>query len=153
MYLRVSAFFVFVGSEDGDRRGGFGGGFGSRGGNDDDQDGGRGFGGRRGGFGGRSGGGGFRGGDNEGEGGDGEESRGGFGGRRGGDRGESGNGGTGGVLIACLLVDFNNVMFCSLLLLKNPTLIGIRSKFLHNIRMCICIRNNYKNGGFSLSHF
>ena len=143
MYLTVSAFFVFVGGEDGERRGGFSSGFGSRGGNDDDQDGGRGFGGRRGGFGGRSGGGGFRGGDNEGEGGDGEESRGGFGGRRGGgDRGESGNGRTGGVLITSLLVDFNNVMFCSLLLLKNPTLIGIRSKFLHNIRTCICIRKN-----------
>ena len=36
---------------------------------------------------------------------------------------------------------------------KNPTLIGISSKFLCNIRTCICIRKNYKNEEFSPSHF
>ena len=36
---------------------------------------------------------------------------------------------------------------------KNPTLIRISSKFLCNIRTCICIRKNYKNGEFSPSHF
>ena len=34
---------------------------------------------------------------------------------------------------------------------KNPILIGISSNFLHNIRTCICIRKNYKNGEFSPS--
>ena len=37
--------------------------------------------------------------------------------------------------------------------IKNPISIRIYSKFLHNIRMCICIRKNYKNGTFSPSHF
>ena len=36
---------------------------------------------------------------------------------------------------------------------KNPILIGINSKFLHNISTCICIRKNYKNGEISPSHF
>ena len=30
--------------------------------------------------------------------------------------------------------------------IKNPTLIGISSKFLHSIRTCTHIRKNYKNG-------
>ena len=29
----------------------------------------------------------------------------------------------------------------------------MRSNFLHNIKTCMCIRKNYKNGGFSPSHF
>ena len=29
---------------------------------------------------------------------------------------------------------------------KNPNLIRLSSKFLHNISACICIRKNYKNG-------
>ena len=37
--------------------------------------------------------------------------------------------------------------------LKNPNLIGISSKLKNNIRTCICIRKNYKNGEFSHSHF
>ena len=37
--------------------------------------------------------------------------------------------------------------------IKNPILIRISSKFLHNISTCICIRKNYKNGEFSPSHF
>ena len=37
--------------------------------------------------------------------------------------------------------------------IKNPILIRISSNFLHNIRTCICIRKNYKNGQFSPSHF
>ena len=36
---------------------------------------------------------------------------------------------------------------------KNPILIGISSKFLHNISTCIRIRKNYKNGEFSPSQF
>ena len=36
---------------------------------------------------------------------------------------------------------------------KKLILIRICSKFLHNIRTCICIRKNYKNGEFSRSHF
>ena len=36
---------------------------------------------------------------------------------------------------------------------KNQILIGISSNFLHNIRTCICIRKNYKNGKFSPFHF
>ena len=32
---------------------------------------------------------------------------------------------------------------------KNPNLIGMSSKFLHNISTCICIRKKYKNGKFS----
>ena len=35
--------------------------------------------------------------------------------------------------------------------IKNPIFIGISSNFLHNIRTCICIRKNYKNGEFSPS--
>ena len=35
---------------------------------------------------------------------------------------------------------------------KNPILIGICSKLVHNISTCICIRKNYKNGDFSPSH-
>ena len=37
--------------------------------------------------------------------------------------------------------------------IKNPILIRISSNFLHNIRTCICIRKNYKNGESSPSHF
>ena len=37
--------------------------------------------------------------------------------------------------------------------LKNPILIGISSNLICNIRTCICIRKNYKNGEFSPSHF
>ena len=37
--------------------------------------------------------------------------------------------------------------------IKNPVLIGIISNFLHNIRICICIRKKYKNEEFSPSHF
>ena len=37
--------------------------------------------------------------------------------------------------------------------LKNPILIGISSKFLHNISTCICIRKKYKNGEFSPFQF
>ena len=37
----------------------------------------------------------------------------------------------------------------NLIFLKNPNLIGISSKFLHNISTCICIRKNYKNGKLS----
>ena len=37
--------------------------------------------------------------------------------------------------------------------LKNPILIGFISNFLYNIRTCICIRKNYKNGEFSPSYF
>ena len=37
--------------------------------------------------------------------------------------------------------------------IKNPILIGISSKFLHNISTCIRIRKNYKNGEFSPTHF
>ena len=37
--------------------------------------------------------------------------------------------------------------------LKNPILIGISSNFLNNIRTCICIRKNYKNGEFSPCQF
>ena len=36
---------------------------------------------------------------------------------------------------------------------KNPILIGISSNFKHNIRTCICIRKNYKNGEFSPCQF
>ena len=36
---------------------------------------------------------------------------------------------------------------------KKSNLIGISSKFLCNIKTCICIRKNYKNVGFSPSHF
>ena len=36
---------------------------------------------------------------------------------------------------------------------KNLIMIRISSKFLHNLRTCICIRKNYKNGEFSPSHF
>ena len=36
---------------------------------------------------------------------------------------------------------------------KNPNLIEICSNFLHNIKTCICIRKNYKNGKFSPSQF
>ena len=38
-------------------------------------------------------------------------------------------------------------------IVKNPILIGISSKLKNNIRTCICIRKNYKNGEFSHSHF
>ena len=37
--------------------------------------------------------------------------------------------------------------------IKYPILIGISSNFKNNIRTCICIRKNYKNGDFSPSHF
>ena len=36
---------------------------------------------------------------------------------------------------------------------KNRILIGISSNLINNIRTCICIRKNYKNGEFSPSHF
>ena len=37
--------------------------------------------------------------------------------------------------------------------IKNPILIGISSNFINNIRTCICIRKNYKNGEFSTFNF
>ena len=37
--------------------------------------------------------------------------------------------------------------------IKNPILIGISSNLINNIRTCICMRKNYKNGEFSPSHF
>ena len=37
--------------------------------------------------------------------------------------------------------------------IKNQNLIGISSKFLHNIRTSIHIRKNYRNEDFSCSHF
>ena len=36
---------------------------------------------------------------------------------------------------------------------KNPILIGISSKLLHNIGTCICIRQCNKNGEYSPSNF
>ena len=38
-------------------------------------------------------------------------------------------------------------------IVKNPILIGINSNFLHNIRLCICIRKCNKKGEISLCHF
>ena len=37
--------------------------------------------------------------------------------------------------------------------MKNPIVIRISSKFLSNIRKCICIRKNYKNGEFPVAIF
>ena len=36
---------------------------------------------------------------------------------------------------------------------KNSILTEISSKFLHNIKTCICIRKNHKNEEFSFRHF
>ena len=36
---------------------------------------------------------------------------------------------------------------------KKSNLIGISLNFLHNIRISICTRKNYKNENFSPSHF
>ena len=38
-------------------------------------------------------------------------------------------------------------------IVKNPILIGISSNLISNMRKCICIRKNYKNGEFPVAIF
>ena len=54
--------------------------------------------------------------------------------------------------IPCTMV-FGPIFEQLLKFIKNPILIRISSNLINNIRTCICIRKNYKNGEFSPSHF